>query len=235
VALYQRSFTGSGQKVDAPTQMGLAFTGNVEQQLPWALQHLNPSRQGRKRFPVLLNDGTLYFQPMLYKCQDGDVVFTTAAAAMAASAPGLLECMKKDGIDTAPLERWDWKKINEGKWTASDLDQILGSIGKFFSGHTKAELLQISLDKGIHLGVCLTMQEILEFPHYQERNFWVKVEHPELGTYITYPGSFVKFSEAECGIRKRAPLIGEHNSEIYIHELGFSSQELAALAESHVI
>ena len=231
IALYQRSLIGHGQRVDAPTQMGLAFVGNVEQQLPWILQHIIPQRQGRKRFPVQLKDGSLYYQPMLYPCRDGDVVFTTAAAAMAASAPGLIECLKADGIDSAPLERWDWKQINEGKWTKEDLDGILGAIGKYFSGHTKAELLQISLEKGIHLGVCLTAEEVLNFPQYRERNFWVKVEHQELGTYLTYPGSFVKFSEAECGIKRRAPLIGEHNFEIYCQGLGFSQKELVDLKQ----
>ena len=235
IALYQRALTGHGQIVDAPTQMGLAFVGNVEQQLPWILQRIIPQRQGRKRFPVQLKDGSLYYQPMLYPCRDGDVVFTTAAAAMAASSPGLIECLKADGIDATSLERWDWKQINEGKWTKEDLDTMLGAIGEFFSGHTKAELLKTSLEKGIHLGVCLTAEEVLNFPQYRERKFWIKVEHPELGTYITYPGSFVKFSEAECGIKRRAPLIGEHNIEIYCGELGFSQKELVDLKQCGAI
>jgi crotonobetainyl-CoA:carnitine CoA-transferase CaiB-like acyl-CoA transferase len=235
VALYQQAFTGQGQQVDAPTQMGLAFVGNVEQQLPWVLQRINPQRQGRKRFPVKLKDGSLYFQPMVYRCKDGDVVFTTAAAAMAASMPGLIECMKKDGINTSPLEDWDWKKNNEGQWTREDLDEILGTIGKFFSNYTKAELQQISLDKGIHLGVCLTAEEVLKFPQYVARDFWLQVEHPELGIAITYPGGFVKFSDAACGIRQRAPLIGEHNLDIYCNELGISKDELQILARNQII
>jgi crotonobetainyl-CoA:carnitine CoA-transferase CaiB-like acyl-CoA transferase len=235
VALYQRAFTGQGQQVDAPAQMGLAFVGNVEQQLPWVLQRISPQRQGRKRFPVKLKDGSLYFQPMLYRCKDGDVVFTTAAAAMSASTPGLIECMKKDGIDTGPLERWDWKKNNEGQWTREDLDEILGTIGKFFSNYTKTELQQISLDKGIHLGICLTAEEALRFPQYVARDFWIQVKHPELGVALTYPGGFAKFSDAACGTQRRAPLIGEHNYEIYCNELGLSKEELLTLTQNQVI
>ena len=130
VALYQRAFTGRGQQVDAPTQQGLAFVGNAEQQLPWILQQIIPQRQGRKRFPVQLKDGSLYYQPVLWRCKDGDVVFTTAAAAMAASSGGLIECMKKDGIDSAPLERWDWKKINEGNWTKRGFGSDIGCSGQ---------------------------------------------------------------------------------------------------------
>jgi len=36
-------------------------------------------------------------------------------------------------------------------------------------------------------------------------------------------------------ISKRAPLIGEHNTEIFCDELGLSRSELCVLAESRVI
>ena len=55
-----------------------------------------------------------------------------------------------------------------------------------------------------------------------------------MGDAITYPGAFVKPSEAAFGIRHRAPLIGEHNEEIY-GELGFSEGELAILKQEGVI
>jgi len=164
IALYQRALIEHGQRVDAPTQMGLAFVGNVEQQLPWILQHIIPQRQGRKRFPVQLKDGSLYYQPMLYPCRDGDVVFTTAAAAHGCQCPRTYRMPEGRWHRFSPLECWDWKQINEGKWTKEDLDGILGAIGKYFSGHTKAELLQISLEKGIHLGVCPHAEEVLNFP-----------------------------------------------------------------------
>jgi crotonobetainyl-CoA:carnitine CoA-transferase CaiB-like acyl-CoA transferase len=235
VALYQRSFTGRGQQVDAPTQQGLAFVGNVELQLPWILQHIIPERYGRKRFPLQLKDGSLYYQPVLWKCQDGDIAFTIAGAAMAASYPGFRECMKKDGIGTEPLEKWDWKKDNDGQWTKEDVEAILGALGEFFSRHTKAELLKMAQEKRIQLAPCLSAEEALQFPQFVARGFWTEVPHPELGTNITYPGGFVKLTGADCGIKRRAPLIGEHNDEIYTGELGFSKEELINLKRCRVI
>jgi crotonobetainyl-CoA:carnitine CoA-transferase CaiB-like acyl-CoA transferase len=38
-----------------------------------------------------------------------------------------------------------------------------------------------------------------------------------------------------CGIRRRAPLIGEHNEEIYKKELGLSAEELMVLKQSGII
>ncbi|MBN1176236.1 MAG: CoA transferase [Dehalococcoidales bacterium] len=235
VALYYRAFSGKGQWVDAPTQQGLTFVGNAEQQLPWILQKIIPERKGRNRFTTQMRDGDLYYQPILWRCKDGDVSFTLATAAMASSYKPIIEEMKKDGIDTTALERWDWTKPHDGEWTGEDLDAIVAVIEKYFALHTKAELLQLSLEKGVHIGISLNVEEAMEFPQFVERDFWVDINHPELGTDLTYPGGFLKFSEADCGIRFRAPLIGEHNEEIYSKELGFSKQELVTLKHRQVI
>jgi benzylsuccinate CoA-transferase BbsE subunit len=235
IALYHRAFTGRGQQVDAATQQGLGFVGNVEAQVPWLLKRIIPERQGRRRFPVSLKEGGLYYQPVLWECKDGDIAFTLAGAAMTASHNGLIECLKKDGIDTAPLEKWDWRKDNDGAWTKEEVVAILDALGKFFSKHTKAELIEVALEKNIHLAPCLTAEEATRFPQLVERDFWQEVAHPELDTNIAYPGGFIKFTEADCGIKRRAPLIGEHNDEIYMKELGISKDKMAALKQAHVI
>jgi crotonobetainyl-CoA:carnitine CoA-transferase CaiB-like acyl-CoA transferase len=235
VALYHRALTGQGQLVDVPTQQGLAFVGNVESQVPWFLQQIIPGRNGRKRFPVQLKDGSLYFQPMLWKCKDGDVAFTIAAAAMTASAKGLIESLKNDGIDAGPLEKWDWREAHEGEWTREEFEGILNTLGEFFARHSQEELLKISLEKSVQLGICLDAEGALQFAQLVERGFWTAVDHPELGTSLTYPGGFARFTEGECGIRSRAPHIGEHNNDIYYQEMGMSKKELAALKRRHVI
>ena len=52
---------------------------------------------------------------------------------------------------------------------------------------------------------------------------------------ITYPGAWAISSEANLNIRRRAPLIGEHNQEIYERELGMTKEELAILKQSGVM
>ncbi len=235
VALFYRAFTGKGQRVDAPTQMGLGFVGSAEQQIPWILKHIIPQRSGRNRFATQMKNGDLYYQPILWNCKDGNISFSLATAAMASSYGPILEGMKKDGIDTAALERWDWTKPHDGEWTKEDLDAIMAALGGYFSAHTKAEFLQLAIEKGVHIGVCLSVEEALKFPQYVARNFWVDIDHPELDTKLTYPGAFVKFSESDCGVKSRAPLIGEHNEEIYGAELGFSREQMLTLKQSHVI
>jgi crotonobetainyl-CoA:carnitine CoA-transferase CaiB-like acyl-CoA transferase len=62
----------------------------------------------------------------------------------------------------------------------------------------------------------------------------MEVEHPELGTSITYPGPFAHLSLTPYSIRRRAPLIGEHKQEVY-QELGISPEELISLKEAGII
>ena len=69
----------------------------------------------------------------------------------------------------------------------------------------------------------------------KEREAWDRVEHPELDGSITYPGAWVKMSEASCHIRRRAPLIGEHNAEVFDEALGIPAQEVERLKRSGVI
>jgi formyl-CoA transferase len=68
----------------------------------------------------------------------------------------------------------------------------------------------------------------------KERGFWTNIEHPELKTSITYPKEFVRSSEVDCSTKFRAPLIGEHNEEVY-KEIGISDKELSSLKDKGII
>ena len=75
--------------------------------------------------------------------------------------------------------------------------------------------------------------ELLDDPHFREREFWVKVDHPEAGK-LTYPGAPFRMSATPWQM-ERAPLLGEHNEEIYCHRLGYTREDLVKLRGSGVI
>jgi crotonobetainyl-CoA:carnitine CoA-transferase CaiB-like acyl-CoA transferase len=79
------------------------------------------------------------------------------------------------------------------------------------------------------------MKDVVESPQLADRGFWQDIEHPELNDTISYPGYPIKMSENLCGMQRRAPLIGEHNVEIYGGEMGLSEKELAILKTGGVI
>jgi crotonobetainyl-CoA:carnitine CoA-transferase CaiB-like acyl-CoA transferase len=67
------------------------------------------------------------------------------------------------------------------------------------------------------------------------RGFFEEVEHPELGETIAYPGFPAIMNGIRPGIQRRAPLIGEHNEEVYEKELDISREQLVILKNRGVI
>ncbi|MBU2260870.1 MAG: CoA transferase, partial [Proteobacteria bacterium] len=68
----------------------------------------------------------------------------------------------------------------------------------------------------------------------QARQFFIEIEHPKVGKH-PYPGLPFKMSSTPGQLKRPAPLLGEHNEEIYCHHLGFTKQELIQLREAKVI
>jgi crotonobetainyl-CoA:carnitine CoA-transferase CaiB-like acyl-CoA transferase len=79
------------------------------------------------------------------------------------------------------------------------------------------------------------VREIREDKQLGHRKFWVELEHPELNDTIRYPGAFAVFSETPANIHRRAPLIGEHNEEVFADDLGLSKDDLVMLKQASVI
>lgn len=79
-------------------------------------------------------------------------------------------------------------------------------------------------------------KDLVESGQLEALGYFVDVEHPELGMSLKYPGApYYHISDAPWRISRRAPLIGEHNFEIYEGELGFSSEQLAILKQEGTI
>ena len=63
----------------------------------------------------------------------------------------------------------------------------------------------------------------------------VPVQYERPGTLIAHPGSFVRSNEVKAGIPRRAPLIGEHNLEVYEGVLDLSRKEIITLKQCGAI
>ncbi|MEO8539908.1 MAG: CoA transferase, partial [bacterium] len=66
------------------------------------------------------------------------------------------------------------------------------------------------------------------------RGFWVELPHPNM-TPWKQPRSAWQFREAKPGLKRHAPLFGEHNREILGGLLGLSESDIAELARAEVI
>jgi crotonobetainyl-CoA:carnitine CoA-transferase CaiB-like acyl-CoA transferase len=232
IALYQRATTGQGQKVDASAQMSLVWATGPEVQGSWELFRQIFKRDGRMR----VRTGTGIRTPIMWQCKDGHVGFFMLLGINFVKANNaLVAWIESSGIDSGIMKGIDWEKFGWDEINEDAAKEINEILSKFFLKHTKMELFEGALQRGIQIVPACTAKETLEFPQLAARNYWTEIAHPELGTTITYPGGFIRATETDCQIRHRAPLIGEHNQEVYTKVLDFSKAELRALKKSKVI
>src|SRR6185369_15460972 len=80
---------------------------------------------------------------------------------------------------------------------------------------------------GVPAGPVLSIAEVLEHPQTLARDMVPEVEHTALGSVRTL-GLPLKLSASPGGVRRGAPLLGEHTREV-LAEHGYSAGEIDAL------
>jgi crotonobetainyl-CoA:carnitine CoA-transferase CaiB-like acyl-CoA transferase len=112
------------------------------------------------------------------------------------------------------------------------IDDVLAA---FIASVPADEVYHAAQERGLTWGAVRPPEALLDDPHLHDRGFWKQVEHPELGRSYIYPGEPAIFNGSPWRISCRAPLVGEHNIEIYCDELHLSRTELSILAENRVV
>lgn len=229
-ALYHRERTGRGQYIDVSAQ---------ECQL-WTLMTVVPVWEQRGRITRRCGSFRRFalgqIERQTWPCKDGYVSFVKfGGSGGAKSNRALVEWIDSEGMATEFLKNMDWDAFDMAACTQETHDKTGEAIGEFFLSHTRAELYEGAVKRRVLLYPALGMQDLLQYEQLRSRDFWVKVEHPELGESITYPGAFAKIKSAPLKAPKRAPLIGEHNEDVYLKELGLSREEYLLLQQAGVI
>lgn len=229
VAHYYREGTGEGQWVDVSAQEA-AYMTTMNAPLFWPLERRPLKRAGAWR--TGLTSGVL--QRQIWRCEDGYINMPIYGGQVGAKTNrALTEWMHNEGMSDDFLQSIDWLSFDMTTLDQKTWNHIEGLMQKFFLDHSKEELYSQGLRRGIMIYPVYTTEDIAEDAQLEAREYWVPVEHPELGETITYPGAIAKTS-LTSQVKKRAPLIGEHNQEIY-QELGFAKDELSSLKEAGVI
>jgi crotonobetainyl-CoA:carnitine CoA-transferase CaiB-like acyl-CoA transferase len=235
LALCQRVHTGKGQHVEGITQQGMDIICSAEIEGPYAFFGEIPKRHGRARAEVTLKDGSIFYNPLLWECKDGFIALNLLLNPSAAkNNHSMMEFIRKDGIDTGSFGAWEWENKSWEDMSREQAEELMEVLGKFFKNHTKDELLKLATENRFQLGPCNNAADALKYPQLQARGFWKDIEHPELGATLKYPGGAVMTTQGYVGVRQRAPLIGEHNEEIY-KELELADPEIVELKKQKVI
>jgi len=79
-----------------------------------------------------------------------------------------------------------------------------------------------------------SIPEAVAEPQLASREMIIPLEYEGAGE-VPVPGSPVKLSDAPCRILRPAPLVGEHNREIYVDLLDYSEDRMRELENRKVI
>ena len=216
VALYHRMDTGEGQYIDVSMHAAAAHIAGYAVPL-FSNGSPKPFRTTRAGEVVDLYD--------LYRAKDGFVRFFILPRDQ---WKHLVEWIGEpaDPISDPIFENMEWRREN--------VDLIHGIIADFVAQHTKRDLYDEGQARRIAVTPVNSVEDFVDSPHTRARGLFVEMEHPVVGKYRQY-GPVPRFSETPGSIRRTAPLLGQHNQDIYCGELGFSKDELVTLAAGGVI
>ena len=99
---------------------------------------------------------------------------------------------------------------------------------------TKEEILNEGQAWRIPVAMVYSTKDMLESPQYQARDYFAEIDQPA-SPRVTQPGTTLKMSETPWQIRRPAPILGEHNEEVYRKFLGYERDDVVRLRQAGII
>jgi len=211
-AIFAQQTSGVGQHVDLSQQEALA----------WII-----SREAGDYF-----DSDIHFQrdrkfkwenSPKYACKDGYIMMVITDQFW----NGLLEMMgnpnwaNEDAFQT-PVSR------------VKNLAKSQPKIAEWMKKHTVAEVESAARTQHLPFSVIHSVKEVTADEMFTAREFFVDIDHKVAGK-IRFPGAPCKFSATPSKIKRPAPLLGEHNYEVYCQMLGYSPKNLVKMKQTGAI
>jgi crotonobetainyl-CoA:carnitine CoA-transferase CaiB-like acyl-CoA transferase len=221
-----RDMSGEGQYIDASIHEACALT--TEAAVPTYIYTGKVVQRHTGRAAAVEKS-----DPTQFVTHDGAWLNTTRSGfnLTPARLRRLAEWMDQYGLAQDLLD----EKYQSPATIQANVPHIAAALETFFASIPLEEAWHGGQKLGLPWGAIRSIDEILDDQHLRDRNFFTEVSHPEFGRSFIYPGPAALYSQSPWRISRRAPLIGEHNAEIFCGDLGLSRAELAVLAESGVV
>ena len=210
IALYQRNENGVGQYVDVSMLesviLATCYPTTVFSYLGVVHNSISKERFG------------------LIPCQDGYIglnLFGRLNWEMMCSFLGMPELSEDTRFETPSLR-------------AEHYEELRAAIAERVKDRKQMDLFLSGVEWRLPIGLVPTTKEILDSPQHRARGFFEEVNHPVMGK-VTMPGAPFKMTESPWQLRRPAPLLGEHNQEIYGDRLGYTGDDLVRLRAQGVI
>lgn len=217
-ALLQRDKTGKGQRVEVAMQDSVVNLTRIGMMSHYYGSVPAP-RSGNRLAALAPTD--------LYPCAPGG---PNDYAYLINTTPAMWEgTLRTIGrVDLLEDPRfYDQKSRNK------HFDEVYDTIAAWTKQHDKFSVMQAFGEAGVPCGAVLDSGDILANQHLRERGMITTVEHPTRGSF-TMPGCAVQMSDSPTAVQP-APLLGQHNADIFSSLLGLTQGDLACLKEDEII
>lgn len=112
--------------------------------------------------------------------------------------------------------------------------EVNAAISRWTQTLGKDEIYSLVAPSGCPVGLYADSQDLHKSPQLQARKFFREVDHPLAGQ-LSYPVRPYQFSGLPEEATIAAPLLGQHNNEIFCGQLGLPPAELAELKRAGVV
>ena len=220
-ALRHRRRTGEGMYIDVSQQeSSVALTGG--EVLAYQMTGREPERMG--------NRSRWHAPSGAYPCA-GEDRWITIAAVDERQWAALANVMASD---TGTPELASDARFATAQARLAHQDELDAVISRWTGTRDAFALAQRLQSAGIPAAPVMRGPDLLQAPHYMERETFLTVDHPQVGPR-QYPGLPWKMSATPGQVRGPAPMLGQHNREIYGELLGMAAADIDALESGGVI
>ena len=123
---------------------------------------------------------------------------------------GMLQMLERDGV-AGPVSD---PAFADPVHRAANYREVWRALKRLAERHDGEELYRLGQEAGLPWGVIRSPDEVLEDRHLRARGHFVDVEHPEHGRRAPYPGAPFIAPASPWVVRRRPPLLGEHDGEV---------------------
>lgn len=192
-AHYRALETGRGEHVDLSVQAAVASI--LEQSIP------HYTYRGK----VATRLGGRHLHPWgLFECEDGLILVTM---------PEQDQWVRLVELMGSP-EWADWEIFADPYVRARNSDALSRLLNEWTRRWKVADLFRAGEERKLCFAPVFTLGELAKQEHLESRSFFAEVTHPIAGP-LTVPGAPYRLNEPWWKIRRPAPLLGEHNDEVF--------------------
>ncbi|WP_029004943.1 formyl-CoA transferase [Azorhizobium doebereinerae] len=225
-ALYQRTVTGKGQRVDVAMQDCVVNLLRVklrdQQRLAAGPLTEYPGAPHGEAVPRVGNASGGGQPGAALRCAPGgENDFCYVIIQPQGWAPLMRLIGRKDLIDD--------NRFASHEARAERLEACFEVIEAWTRKRTKFEVMKALSAIDVPCGPILSTKDLMEDRSLYDRGFLVEVPHPERGNYVTV-SSPIQLSDSSVEV-ERAPLLGEHTEEV-LSWIGFDPDDIASMRAS---